>query len=50
MDAGELLREAAQTAGPAASEASAARIIGVLEQVRFRLRLAREALSSQGCR
>jgi hypothetical protein len=47
---GELLREAAQTAGPAASEASAARITGVLEQVRFRLRLARQALGAQGCR
>ena len=46
----ELLGEAAEVAGIAGSESSAARMAATLEQVRFRLRLAREAVSAQGCR
>lgn len=45
-----LLRDAREAAGPAASEASAARIAGVLEQARFRLRLVRQGFSAMGCR
>ena len=46
----ELLRDARDAAGPAASEASAVRILQALEQARFRLRLARQGFSTSGCR
>ena len=47
---GELLGEALEVAGPAASESSAARIAAVLEQLRFRLHLARQGFAATGCR
>lgn len=45
-----LLHNALEAAGPAASEATAARIAAALEQARFRLRLARQGFSAMGCR
>lgn len=50
LAAADLLLEAAEVAGPAASEASAPRIQAVLAQTRFRLGLVRQRVEGAGCR
>jgi len=46
----ELTSEAASVASDAPSEASVARILQVMEQLRFRMQLVREQAERQGCR
>lgn len=46
----ELTTEAASVASTVPSEASAARILQIMEQLRFRLQLVREQAERQGCR
>lgn len=46
----ELTTEAASVASSAPSEASVARILQIMEQLRFRMQLVREQSERQGCR